>query len=68
MLHSVLSNNLPYVYPCPEIGNFFSALIMWSLVMSVFPKYVVLRSVLPSNIVPEISVHGYLHICQSILP
>ena len=25
ILHSVWSNNLPCVYPCPEIGNFSSA-------------------------------------------
>ena len=51
MVHSVLSINLPLVYPCPEIGNFSSALITYSFVISVLPKYVVLKSVLSSKLV-----------------
>ena len=51
MVYSVWFNNLPFVYPCPEIGNFSSALITYSLVISVLPKYVVLKSVLSSKLV-----------------
>ena len=51
MVHSVLSINLPLVYPCPDIGIFSSALITYSLVISVLPKYVVLKSVLSSKLV-----------------
>ena len=56
------------MYPFPEIvKSFFSLDYMYSLVTSVFPKYVVLRSVLSLNsVMHAISLHECHCICQSI--
>ena len=51
ILHPVLSRNFPFVYPCLEIGKFSSTLIIMSLVVSILPMYVVLKSVLSLNFV-----------------
>ena len=42
--HSVPSNTFPIMYPCSDIGNDSSALILLFLDLSTFPKYVVLKS------------------------
>ena len=36
--HSVLSNNFPIVYPCSDIWNDSSALILLFLIRSTLPK------------------------------
>ena len=47
--HSVPSNKFTIVYPCSDIGKDSSTLILLSLDLSHFPKYVVLRSEFSSN-------------------
>ena len=49
--HSVPSNSFPIIYPCSDIGNFSSALILLVLVISILTNYVVLKSEFPSNLV-----------------
>ena len=49
--HSMPSNNFPTVYYCSDIGNFSSALILLALVMSILPKYVMLKSEFSLNLV-----------------
>ena len=39
------------VYPCSDMGKDSSALILLFLDLSAFPKYMVLRSEFPSNLV-----------------
>ena len=39
--HSIPSNNFPIIYPCSDIGNISSALILLALVISILPKYVI---------------------------
>ena len=51
ILHSEPSNSLPTVYPCFDMGNLSYTLILLALVMSILPKYVVLRSEFSSNLV-----------------
>ena len=48
--HSVPSNSFPAVYPCSDIGNVSSALILLGLVVSTLPKYVVHNSEFSSNL------------------
>ena len=43
-LHPVPSNSFPIVHPCSDIGHFSSVLIFFALVISILPKYVVLKS------------------------
>ena len=49
--HSVPSNNFPIVYPCSDIENDSSALILLVIHVFIFPKYVVLKSEFSSNLV-----------------
>ena len=49
--HSVPSSNFPTVCPCSDIAKFSPALILVALVMSVFRKYVVLKSEISRNLV-----------------
>ena len=49
--HCVPSNNFPMVYPCSDMGKDSSALILLFFDLSVFPKYVVLRFELSSDLV-----------------
>ena len=43
--------SFPTIYPCSDIGNIASALILLALVMSLQPKDVVLRLEFSSNVV-----------------
>ena len=49
--HSVPSNIFAIIYPCSDIGNLSSALILLALVIAILPKYVVLKSEFSSNLV-----------------
>ena len=42
--HSVSSNNLPNVYPCSDMGNYYSALSLSLLALYDVLEYVVFRS------------------------
>ena len=58
--HSVLSNNLPDVYPCSVAGNDASAFNLSFLALSNLPKYVVLKS--------EFSLHFVVFIISDCIP
>ena len=52
------------VYPCSDMGNDSSALILLFFDLSAFPKYVVLRSEFSSNLV-VLNISDYMLSCTS---